>query len=158
MPKPPHVRKPVFFTAPLLRRVDAVVTEFGGDRSKVVRRALERGLPAATKQLRREKEARLRELGAQDPAADPATGASIRLSYEEAVEKIRSFGDDLRRIDGQQLPASALLEVLRTFANTLEINPDDFEDALLDAHSRVVSGDVAPDDLRDRPDPHQPPD
>ena len=62
MPKQPRrVRFPIFMDVSLLRRVEALVAEFGYSRSAVVRAAVERGLASASRDLRASHAARMRD-------------------------------------------------------------------------------------------------
>ena len=88
MPKPLScVRTPIYLRPSMLRRLEALVAEFGCSRSAVVRAALERGLAAAARDLRSARAARLRDVGTPSGASVSAPVPSPLLTLEAAVEK-----------------------------------------------------------------------
>ena len=152
-----RVRTPVFFTASVARRVDALVVELGCSRSAIIRAAVDRGLGAAAKDLRRDHENRLRDVGTA-PRGRPSTSApSALLTIEDAVSKLTAFGEGVR-IAGERPDADALRDVLHAHARTLPIGPDAFDDAVAEALAMVLSGGADAGDVPGDRDPNFPPD
>ena len=91
-----YVRVPVFVSRLVLRRVDGLAAQYGVNRSIVVRAALDRGLPSASRHLRKLHARRLEATGVTtaDPGV-PGSAAAV-LSLEDAVERLRVFGDAVR--------------------------------------------------------------
>ena len=152
-----RVRTPVFFTPSVARRVDGLVLELGYSRSAIIRAAVDRGLAAAAKDLRREHERRLRDVGIPPPGRRSEADAPSVLPIEVAVEKLRVFGDSVR-IRGERPDPDALRDVLHAHASTLAIAPDDFDDAVAEALAMVLSGGADVADVPVDRDPNFPPD
>ena len=152
-----YVRVPVFVSRLVLRRVDGLAAQYGVNRSIVVRAALDRGLPSASRDLRKLHARRLQATGVTtaDPGV-PGSAAAV-LSLEDAVERLRVFGDAVR-IGGERPDEPSLRDVLHAHAGTLPIAADDFDDAVAEALSLVVSGAEEVSPVRRRRDPNRPPD
>jgi hypothetical protein len=148
-------RIPVFLDPPVKRRVDALCVECACSRSVVIRTAVERGLAAATRELRRRHQDRLRDVGT--PSGPRASRAPSFLTVKAAVEELRGFGD-IVRIDGKRLEPDALRDVLHAFAQTLSILPNDFEDVVDEGLAVVLSGGNDAGDVPEDLDPNRPPD
>ena len=153
--KVPRERIPLFLDPPVKRRVDALRLEFACSRSDVIRVAVERGLAAATRELRRRHQDRLRDVGT--PSGPRASRAPSFLTVKAAVEELRAFGAPLR-IDGKRLEPDALRDVLHAFAQTLSILPNDFEDVVDEGLAVVLSGGNDAGDVPEDLDPNRPPD
>ena len=152
-----RVRIPVFFTPPVIRRVDALVLELGCSRSVAIRAAVDRGLAAAAKDLRRDHEKRLRDHGVAPRAPRSESAPSSVLTIEAAVEKLRLFADSVR-IGGERPDPEPLRDILHAHAATLAIGPDDFDDAVAEALALVLSGGADAADVPADRDPNFPPD
>ena len=157
MPRSVRLDRIALFLPPAVkRRVDALCVECSCSRSVVIRAAIDRGLAAATKDLRRRHQDRLRDVGTP-PGPGASQAPSSVLTLEAAVEKLRAFGDGLR-IDGERFGPDALRAVLRAHASTLSIATDDFEDSVDTALAEVLSEGNDAGDVPEGPDPNLPPD
>ena len=120
-----RVRTPVFFTASVARRVDALVLELGCSRSAIIRAAVDRGLGAAAKDLRRDHENRLRDVGTPPRARRSESAPSGLLPIEDAVSKLTVFGEGVR-IAGERpeptLFAMSFTLMLAPFLSALTIS------------------------------------
>ena len=152
-----RVRTPVFFTPSVARRVDGLVLELGYSRSAIIRAAVDRGLGAAAKDLRRDHENRLRDAGTPPRGRPSEPAPSALLTIEDAVSKLTAFGEGVR-IAGERPDADALRDVLHAHARTLPIGPDAFDDAVAEALAMVLSGGADAGDVPGDRDPNFPPD
>ena len=154
MPKSGRLERiPVFLDPHVKRRVDALCVEYACSRSVVIRTAVERGLAAATRDLRRRHQDRLRDVGT---ASGPrASRAPSFLTVKAAVEELRAFGD---RVRIERLEPDALRDVLHAFAQTLSILPQDFDDVVDEGLAVVLSGGNDASDVPEDLDPNRPPD
>ena len=150
------VRIPVFLSPSVLKRIDGLVLETSANRSKVLRQAVDRGLPAATRDIRRQYRERRQRAGVMPLPLPSASGSFPRLSFEEAVRALRAFGDTVWN-GGARFSQEVLRDLLHAYAQTLDLDPDDFDDAVAQSLALVLSG--GDDDAAVPPrDPNLPPD
>lgn len=152
------IRIPVFFTSPVLVRLDDSAHELRTTRSALIRAAVHRGFSMAVRDLRKRKvtDDRVTPRAAHSAAPPRPVPAPGPLDLEEAVSQLCSYVEAIRA-SGRTIPADSLRDVLETHASTLRIDPDVFDDVVGDAFARVSSDDSLEGLPAGPLDPHQPP-
>ena len=133
----PYDRIPVLLSPPMRRRIEALALETGSNRCEVIRLAVDHGFSKATRELRRQHRDRLQQAGVEPAASASPDGSRSLLSYEDAVAKLRTFGNAIWADD--ERPSQGLLHhILHTYASRLPISPEDFENAVAEAWGLVL--------------------
>lgn len=155
---PKFKRTPVFFPRPLFLKIDEHAKAHDVSRSDLIREAVTRGLTPAVRDLQKRKtdSARVGPTSPQTSAGPRLPRASGPLTLEQAVPQLCSHIESFRAT-GRSVSDEALRDVLEVYAMSLNIAPDDFDDAVAEAYGRLCTEDDGEPSLVGLPDPHQPP-
>ena len=155
---PKFKRTPVFFPRPLFLKIAEHAKAHDVSRSDLIREAVTRGLTHAVRDLQKRKTdpARVGPTSSQTSGGRRLARASGPLTLEQAVPELCSHIESFRAT-GRSVSDEALRDVLEVHANSLNVHPDDFDDAVAEAYGRLCTEDDDGPSPAGPRDPHQPP-